>query len=479
MKRYGPWGLFCHESDLDLLEASLLLFWGIKPLHMKQGSSVEDIYTITEYLCQHIGGRAENDGVSDKNYFLDAIATPQSEINKLDYLVLDSLFLLRQEELTPSKYRSSSAFLDTLFKGHDTKTISKNFKDFYDTENSYFPKNFGIKKTGSEKRGNYSIPVFLDSLLLWTIESSTSNPYLGEKTPSQKTISSFFLKNYSELIRYFSSNSDLSEARQIIDKSHADAALDRLLTYYALDRLFDADSMIRIILGRDDLPARIDDVADIVLPLYFIPNTLEKWKYLDLMFQSIQGEKILSTQFDWWNEGAGSIGTLTAQATKIETAAINLTKIGEYFRYLSMVYYPVLTATFYTLFRRCYPILEDGKRLLLSYADNHKLLSVYETRMLEQVNIFAEFHPRDWRQTIKYYSYIKEGVWMDEATTRKWKNQTTIRYVEDDGTYLDTLTQAVIRKKVEFQRVADPVLLSEKQSRDMMTGLKALLSNKK
>lgn len=463
------WGLFTHELDQTHLRLVLQRLWGIECPHMPKGASIEAIYERTKEACLIVGGHIEKSWVTDEDYFSYLSVSKSTGIErvklkedayKLDYLVLDTLFLLQKAGLDPinKRYRSLAEFseIDCDYK-EQSYYNKKIIKYFSKRDTPFFLKNFGIERSSEDSNySNYRISKFLDRLLMDSLKTIEKNPYTNDRTWKQ--------------IRYFFKNCCLPFVGRIKppeDPSAKSAApnndkydVDRLLTYYAIERLYDVGSMVYLVLNQEKMTGRFQHLLDLVPSLYFVPNPQGKDIYLDLLTRILNLDDVVTTRFDWWNNASEEvIASKVQRFSDAEVAAENLIIAGEYLSYLAQVYYPVLTATFYVAFADSYEDEEESKNALIRYAKDHDLLNRYEERLEKQGAIMMTFKPKEWEMTAEYYSLLRERVWLNEGTVQQWKAKTTVDYLDSRDLYLDQLLKTLIREKVEFKRFYEPQLV--------------------
>ena len=480
------WSLFSHETDMETLGNTLHCYFGVKYPQVEPGTRLEDIYEQVLQACNKVGARpGSNYGVSDINYFCsptlgiskiiesaflsktNPLAHPlyqKIDPKKLDYLVLNTLFLLRRDELADESYKSLNVFCG--LGPRDPSTIVRNLNDIFRKETeSYFPKNFRIEQAVKSKT-NIHPSKFLGRVLHHTIRTIRHNPYMETGDISGKTVKLFF-DSYKECesdwIEYFPPPKDDSPR-----KPYSDEDLDMLLSYYAMERLYDTSSMIYLTKNREHLPGTNNDYLDLSVPLYLIPNPQGKTEYLKFMSGIFQYDEVIPTQFDWWQASEREIMSISYRMTHAEASAANLTHMGEYFRYMSTVYYPVLSACFYVAVNKCYPTREQAIAVLLDYAYKQDLLGVFQNRLKKQVYVLKHFDDQEWDIAALFYTELRKHVWKNEKTALLRKCETSISYATSSDLYTEAILNAVIRKKVEYKRTHDVSWVTEEQLLDMV-----------
>lgn len=459
------WGLFTHELNQTNLRLVLQRLWGVECLHMPKGASIEDIYKRAKEACLAVGGHIENGWVTDKDYFSYIPANKRSRTEgvilkedayKLDYLVMNMLFLLQKAELDAAnkKYKSLAEFSEIDCDCKEQSYYNKKMIKYFSKESApFFLKNFGIERSKEDSNySNYRISRFVDRLLMDSLKTIERNPYIKERTWKQ--------------IRYFFKNCYLPFVDRIklqkesfieCDASNNNNNLENLLTYYALEQLYDIGSMEYLVLNQERMAGRFQHLLDLVPALYFVPNPQGKGIYLDLLTRILNLDKVVPTRFDWWNHtNEEVIASKVQRFSDAEVAAENLIIAGEYLGYLSQVYYPVLTATFYVTFADSYEDENERMKVLIRYVKDHDLLNRYEDRFQKQGAIMMEFKPKEWEMAAEYYSILREKIWLNEETAQQWKAKTTVDYLDSGELYLDQLLKTLIREKVAFKRFHEP-----------------------
>lgn len=461
MDGYRNWGIFTCDMEKKDLEDLLWRLWGVECPRLPERISIEELYEKTKKACLAVGGHLDKTWVTDEDYiwwlYDDQTNKPKSitlkdDAYKLDYLVLHTLFQIQKEELDPddARFRSLADFLNNDYDWKDTSFYSKLLTKYYvQDDGPCFLKLFGIDR--NSERGNYRISKFLEKLTRDSLKTIKSNPYTKDCNGVQ--VKKFFKKHYLPFVEEYGSPSE--EVTESIDEQvYGKSEIDSLLTYYALERIYDVGSMTYLVENRESMAVIFQFLLDLALPLYFVPNPQGKSIYLDLWTKvlSPKNHNVVFTRFDWWETGEEVFGSSMPKYTGAEVAAQNLKKAQEYFKYLAQVYYPVLTAAFYVAFRYSYQDMNEGKTALVRYAKSRNLLNQYKQRMAAQCAAISYFEPKEWVKAAEYYAMIKREVWQSEENAQRWMSKTSVDYQNAGELYLNQILKALIREKVECKR---------------------------
>lgn len=514
----NPWPFMSRESCADTLTTTLWELYGVQCPEAGSFSSLKLYFEKVCEACANMGGRqsvSKASGVTDENYFAytpkELLDDLLANTHKLDFLVMDTLFHIRKEELEGENYASFNSFYDNNAKvllslkaesegnkqkknsskkdtrdgSYTASNLSSRFKTHMTTAEddgsgiNRWESLFGISRNSPKEKGgptNYCIPRFMSQLLILTADTIAKNPYCPSVAlPVEiNMVKLFFTAHYpawaSALIQ-----AEKGDAR---GRSVQDDEIDCLLSMYAMCRLYDPESMVYWGHNQHRTTLKIETIMDALLPIYVVPNPLGKQAYLELVFNMLEGE-IAFTNFDWWEDGEDVIAKVVPTFTTSETAAHNLKRAGEYLRYLGMIYYPVLSACFYAGFRKTYPKekMQEAKNILMAYVQDENLMGKYKDHIEELCSRMKRFCNHEWEIAATYCNKLKKEFWMSDSPIEKWQDRTSLHYINHENVYQKTILNAVIREKVQGE--TEPILETKAKSLGQLIDLVRLLSSPK
>lgn len=502
-----PWALLTHDDSIEALEDVLLKLYGVVPPNLKECSSLISYYNKVCDACKNLGNQWSNvSGITDENYFLFT-STP-TNTHKLDYLVIDTLFHVRKQELAKDSYTSSTRFFEdsirllsslkeaqksmggaTMSKpeiSESQKTndqeekkvvpspahMTKNFQDLWDSQPNRWISLFGISRSNTDlsegNTTNYQIPSFLKDYLVLSLHTIVKNPLstLGGEEISNHKLKRFLSYYYPAWAKAL----ELHAQDDMASESNINNEIDQVLTLYVMERTHDVESMAFLVQNQVQ-HLDFETVRDAFLPMYFVPNPLAKREYMRVLFDVLSEERVISTGFDWWEDGKDLIAQVTPTATPAQTVATNLKHVEEYLRYLATVYYPVLSACFYVGFKKKYPRSEDlqqAKNELLGYIRDQKVTEKYRDQIGRLSGAAKYFDTADLVLARKYYTRLRQEAWLPDSPVEKWATEMQINFVDADNKYQRAMLQAVIRAKVQNDGDPDPVFPSDKKTAEAL-----------
>lgn len=495
------WAFLYHEQDEELLEEYLFKLYGIVCPNVTPYDSLKSIYQKVIQACSKIGAFAGKEGTTDTNYFTLGAPDFSGTSDLLDFLVIDCLFQIRHYETQNDTYRSFGTFYHSNI-GFLIEAINKPTKssenggitrldDYTDTKTTYsnfstalqeaimhtqWQELFGIRQ--EKENANYTIPRFMDHLLILTLDTIMKNPYgknknrrIREAYPDKKKRTKANTVAIVPGKRTRSGGSELSpNSTRTFFKMHypkwisafkapkssgsIDDEIDRLLSLHVMERVYDLESMLFFINNKDRTSFKIETIMESLGHVFFVPNPLKKSEYLEWIFQVIESPQIVDTQFDWWERGKEVIATITQSVTPVEAAATNLKLAGDYLRYIATVFYPVLTSCFYVSLKKIFPEEQTSsnqmmKKHLLHYVKEQHLLEKYLDKGEQHCSAMASFNLAEWKLAAHYCLSQATKIWADPNTMREWEKAMTLQYTEVDNKYQDVMMNAVIRAKVQ------------------------------
>lgn len=516
MKQIAAWPLLTHNVSVEALEENLFKLYGIVPPDLKACSSLSSFYDKVCDACKNLGNQWPNvSGITDENYFL--FKSRPTDTHKLDYLVVDTLFHLRKQELAGDGYTSSAQFFEDNIevlsylktaqksmggvakvasktagdKGANTQgnaegvpspsNLNKNFQELWDNQPNRWISTFGITRSNTDlskdNKTNYQIPSFLKDFFVLSLYTIKKNPFYAqgdrEMTPyGLKRFLSYYYPSWVKALELQSKEDDTSE-----DKNNNE--IDQLLTLYAMERFYDVESMVFLVKEPVEHLA-FETVRDAFLPIYFVPNPLAKREYMRCLFEVLDEKRVLSTGFDWWEIGKDTIAQVAPTVTPAQAAATNLKHVEEYLRYLATVYYPVLSACFYVGVRKKYPGPEDLERAkteLLGYVRSENVIKKYRDQIGRLSEEAKFFDTGDLVKAGKYYAKIRQEAWLPDSPVEQWVTKIQLNYVDANNLYRRAMMQAVIRAKVQEDDDPDAVFPSDKKTAEALYTLWEILTD--
>ena len=162
------------------------------------------------------------------------------------------------------------------------------------------------------------------------------------------------------------------------------------------------------------------------------------------MMFAFQEKKPIETKLASWIE-AKENGS-QRQVSQAHTEEDIRLKCGEYIRFLSQVYYPLLTATFYYLFRSEYPDAKNAYAVLTAHIEENNLLEKYAEKATDKRNRLNTFTVHEKQMFAKFYTSLQD-IMCDKAVWHDWQDAMNIDYVSTRK-YQAQIEMTVLKEKV-------------------------------
>lgn len=459
------WSFCFHEADIGKLATVLKEQYGIdtEPIECCE-ESIPDIYDRAFTLCSRIGASGMDasvednewgcwgvgafdtiggrEGATDSSYFPALFSEEDVRQGKMDYLVLDALLHICEEEAgdeketfnsiitkmeTDKKVSTERANQHILLKNYLLPSV---FKDILNISwhETQAPDQTTKKETGSS-RIRYDIPAFLDRFAYFLNANIRKNPYRSnEKALGFKSLHTFFSFGMEGVYSTYEGKS----------------TEEQLLVDYLMDRMFDVDTVTYLVkrLSKMELAISTTQHLETLVQVLFVPNPFAKKTYLDTMLFVIQENEEVHTKGEQWR---GSEETREGDLTRVQREEEHRQKCAEYIRFLAQVYYPVLTSCFYLLFRKSYPKGKDAYVALKSYIEDRHLKEEYDKRIKNR-KCNMETLTKDGKDLfVAAYRQLREII-CNKDVWAEWVDAMKVDYVSTRR-YQEELTMTILKKK--------------------------------
>lgn len=360
------------------------------------------------------------------------------------YLVLDYLLNTKREK---SNYVSYAKFSESFSNDFYQNNSYLHLNDFVE----FNPLNTFLNAEESENQ--HKIPDFLPMAYIRIIHFTNKCPYSKLSNITYDNLEHFFKD-----IIYGELPGKRKNSKYLFCTSKNQSDEKEILSYYLLERFYDAHNLLYIARKVDELvsPLKKEDIIKVLYQTILIPDTFDKKYYIDSIFKVLS--KTSEVHCNYKTKDTDVFAHFVEKKSYIQIALNNLIACEKYIKFLSFVYFPVVSACFEVVYNK---IFMDNTRPLLNYLKNKNILDIYKSRYEELVKTFIVTKEKSKSENIfvlnsktkKYFSELYKLVkahCFNKNDLYDIINRTSINYCYYGNPFQAKIMYTAICEKIEL-----------------------------